>query len=110
MAKQRLKNEAVPRIGQVNVLLVDDRPDGLLALQAVLEGPEYSLFTASSGPEALQRLREEKFAVILLDVQMPEMDGFETARLIKQRPESRDTPIIFVTAINKETHYVYQGY
>jgi PAS domain S-box-containing protein len=95
---------------KVNILLVDDRPDGLLALEAVLSCPDYNLVSASSGIEALARLLEDDFAVILLDVQMPGMDGFETASLIKGRERCRDTPIIFVTAISKEPLYIYQGY
>jgi signal transduction histidine kinase len=95
---------------KINILLVDDRPDGLLALEAVLDAPEYHLVKASSGPEALSLLEGQDYAVILLDVQMPRMDGFETAKLIKQRPGSMNIPIIFITAINKDPRYVYQGY
>jgi two-component system sensor histidine kinase/response regulator len=94
----------------VDILLVDDRSDGLLALEAVLASPGYNLVKASSGSEALMRISQYDFAVILLDVQMPGMDGFETARQIKQRPESQNIPIIFVTAINKEQQFIHQGY
>src|SRR5262245_22018110 len=94
----------------VDILLVDDRPDGLMALEAVLAAPDYNLVKASSGPEALSRLHGKDFAVILLDVQMPGMDGFETARRIKEQPNSENTPIIFVTAINKEPRYIHEGY
>jgi two-component system cell cycle sensor histidine kinase/response regulator CckA len=94
----------------VNILLVDDRPDGLLALEAVLNDPQYRLLKAASGAEALAILEREGCAVILLDVQMPQMDGFETASLIKRLPGSMNIPIIFITAINKDLRYVYQGY
>src|SRR5271154_6364100 len=100
----------MPELKPINILIVDDRPDGLLAMEAVLRSPDYNLVTASSGPEALAHLSDHAFAVILLDVQMPRMNGFETANLIKRRPESKDTPIIFVTAISKDSRYVYEGY
>src|SRR4051812_37333731 len=80
------------------ILLVDDRPANLLALEAVLEPLRRRLVRASSGEEALKCVLEEDFAVILMDVQMPGLDGFETAALIKQREASRHIPIIFVTA------------
>lgn len=95
---------------KIDILLVDDRPDGLVTLQAVLDSPEYNLVTASSGREALTRLLTKDFAIIILDVQMPEMDGFETASLIKQRERSKYIPIIFVTAISKTPFFVFKGY
>ncbi len=95
---------------RTNILVVDDRPDGLLALEAVLSCDRYNLFKAGSGQEALQHAVFDDFAVILLDVQMPEMDGFETAKLLRENYRSRDTPIIFVTAINKEIRHINQGY
>ena len=82
----------------VNVLLVDDEPANLLALEVVLEPLSASLVRANSGEEALRKLQDTDFAAILLDVRMPGMDGFEAARLIRSRPRSRTTPIIFVTA------------
>ncbi|WP_413561214.1 response regulator [Bdellovibrio sp. HCB209] len=94
----------------VDVLIVDDRMDGLLALQAVLNIPNVNLVKAQSGPEALAVVDNYDFAVILLDVQMPGMDGFETAQRIRQSPRHRQTPIIFVTAINKDDQYIYRGY
>lgn len=95
----------------VNILLVDDRDDGLTALQAVLKQDAYNLVTAKSGAEALNLLSYYDFAVILLDVQMPEMDGFETANRIKQIQNCRYTPILFVTAINSEDrNCIYKGY
>jgi PAS domain S-box-containing protein len=92
------------------VLLVDDRPENLLALEAVLAPLPCRLVTASSGQEALRRLLHDEYALILLDVQMPELDGFETAEYIKRRQKTRTIPIIFVTAISKERHHVFRGY
>ena len=93
-----------------SVLLVDDRPENLLALTAVLEPLDVRLKTAGSGEAALRALLGEDFAVVLLDVQMPGLNGFDTARLIKARERSRHIPIIFLTAINKEDQYVFRGY
>jgi PAS domain S-box-containing protein len=94
----------------VDLLLVDDRAEDLLTLTHVLAGPEYRLTTASSGPEALKRLLEQDFGVILLDVFMPTMDGFELAELIKQRERSQHTPIIFLTAAVSDLPQLYRGY
>jgi len=94
----------------VNVLVVDDQPENLLSMEAVLTSPEIHLVLARSGKEALRAVLEYDFALILMDVQMPLMDGFETAELIRQRERSRLTPIIFVTAINKSDRNMYQGY
>jgi len=88
----------------VNVLIVDDRPDKLLALEAVLEPLGENLVRADSGGEALRQLLKRDFAVVLLDVNMPGMDGFETAQLIRQRRNSADVPIIFLTAMGDEMH------
>jgi PAS domain S-box-containing protein len=93
-----------------NILLVDDRPENLLALEAILEPLEQNLLYAHSGEEALRQLLQNDAAVILLDVQMPIMDGFETARLIKQRERTKYIPIIFVTAISKDEEHVFRGY
>jgi PAS domain S-box-containing protein len=95
---------------KVNVLLVDDHPENLLALEAILDSLGQNLVRATSGAEALRHLLNQDFAVILLDVQMPDMDGFETAALIRQRERSRYTPIIFVTAFNTSDNMVYKGY
>jgi len=94
----------------VNILIVDDQPENLLALAAVLEPLRHRVVQASSGEEALKRLLEDDFAVILLDVQMPGLDGFETAEYIKRRERTRQVPIIFLTAIDKEIHHVFRGY
>ena len=95
---------------KVNILLVDDRPENLLALEAILDPLGQTLVRANSGEEALKHLLTREFAVILLDVQMPGMNGFDTARLIKARERSRHIPIIFLTAISKEEAYVFEGY
>jgi serine phosphatase RsbU (regulator of sigma subunit) len=93
-----------------NVLLVDDNPRNLLALDVTLNDLPLNLVTASSGTEALRRLLEDDFALILMDVRMPEMDGFETAELIRQRPRSQHTPIIFLTAYANDDLQVFKGY
>jgi signal transduction histidine kinase len=95
---------------RVNLLLVDDRPENLLALQAILEPLGQSLVLAHSGEEALKCVLQREFACILLDVQMPDMNGFDTAQIIKSREKSRYIPIIFLSAINKEDSYVFKGY
>ena len=87
-------------VQKAKILLVDDRPENLLALEAILSALDQTLVRASSGEEALKALLTDDFAVILLDVQMPGMDGFETAAHIKRRERTRDIPIIFLTAIN----------
>jgi len=95
--------------GKVNILIVDDAPDKLLALDTVLADLDERVVTAASGREALRRLLADDFAVVLLDVNMPDLDGFETASLIRQRKRSEHTPIIFITAESDETH-VSRGY
>jgi CheY-like chemotaxis protein len=92
------------------ILLVDDRPDNLLALEAILGSLGQTLVRAASGEEALKALLADDYAVILLDVQMPGMDGFETAAHIKRRERTRDIPIIFLTAINREPQHAFRGY
>lgn len=94
----------------VNILMVDDRPENLIALEAVLLSPHYRLVRANSGEEALKRVLMEDFAIILLDVQMPGLNGFETAKLIKSREKSKNIPIIFITAISQEVEHVLRGY
>ena len=89
---------------------MDDRPQNLVALEAILEPLDQILVKAYSGIEALRCLLKEDYAAILMDVQMPEMDGFETVSLIKSRDRSRHIPIIFITALSKETKFVYRGY
>jgi len=105
----------------VKLLIVDDRPENLLALEATLSNgnpggkspaPEYKLefVRASNGPEALRKILQEEFAAILLDVQMPGMDGYETAELIRKRSQSQHTPIIFLTAVSTSGVNVFHGY
>lgn len=95
---------------RVNILLVDDRPENLLALEAILEPLGQVLVRAKSGPDALRQVLALDFAVMLLDVQMPGMNGFEVAEIIKSRERSRTIPIIFLSAISKEDAYVFKGY
>ncbi|MEO7165107.1 MAG: response regulator, partial [Bdellovibrionia bacterium] len=95
---------------KINILLVDDLLEGLTLLEAVLKNPDYNLVKANSGQEALRCLLDDDFALVLLDVQMPEFNGFEVAKAIKQREKSKDVPIIFVTAIHKDSDYVNMGY
>ncbi len=94
---------------RINILVVDDVPDKLIALEAILEDLGHNIVAVQSGREALRQLLFQDFALILLDVNMPEMDGFETAALIRQRPRSEHTPIIFITGFSDETH-VSRGY
>jgi PAS domain S-box-containing protein len=103
-----MKPEVVERPSRV--LIVDDRPDNLLALEAVLEPLGVPLVRASSGKAALSALVQGEFAVILLDVMMPELDGLETAGLIRQRERSAHVPIIFFTALALEADRVFEGY
>lgn len=92
------------------VLMVDDQPANLVSLEAILETEGRTLLKAHSGPEALKLLLKEDVSLVLLDVQMPGMDGFEVAELMRQRKDTQNIPIIFVTAISKEKKYVFQGY
>src|SRR6185369_9706375 len=94
----------------VDILIVDDRPDHLLAIETILSATDYNLVRAASGQEALRRILERDFAVILVDVVMPGMDGFELATTIKQRERSRYTPIIFLTAGSSDINFIYRGY
>jgi len=95
---------------RIKILLVDDQPDNLLSAEAVLESLGEDIVKAPSGREALRQLLDHDFAVILLDVMMPGMDGFETATLIRQRDRSRHTPIIFLTALGKSEEHLIRGY
>jgi two-component system sensor histidine kinase/response regulator len=101
---------SVPPDDRVNILLVDDQPANLIAMEAMLQGLGQNLIKAESGLEALKWLLTHEFAVILLDVKMPEMDGFETAALIRQRDRSRHTPIIFLTANDASQTQAVRGY
>jgi two-component system, sensor histidine kinase and response regulator len=100
---------AAPRALKPNILVVDDRKENLLATEKVLRPLHANIFKASSGNEALSLILRNKFAVVLLDVQMPEMDGFETAMLMQEHESMKGVPIIFVTAISKEERYASQA-
>ncbi len=98
-------------LAQANILIVDDRPDNLFVLETVLkDSPEYNVVSATSGQEAIEHVKNMDFALILLDIQMPVMDGFQTAAKIKSMDRGRDIPIIMVTAIYKEDPHVLKGY
>jgi CheY-like chemotaxis protein len=97
-------------IGTPKVLLVDDRRDNLIALEAILQGLPVEPVAVDSGESALKQLLLDDFAVILLDAQMPEMDGFETAHHIKQRERTRHVPIIFLTAADWDAQLALRGY
>ena len=106
------ENSAPPHMAndeKVNILVVDDLPEKLLVFETILEDLGQNVVTARSGREALRHLLEREFAVILLDVNMPDMDGFETAAMIRSRRQTAHTPIIFVTAFSDEMHTA-QGY
>ncbi len=95
---------------KTSILIVDDREENLLVLEELLDDFDLNIIKARSGSEALERLLEYSFALILMDVQMPGMDGFETAELMRGTARTRDVPIIFVTAINKEEKHIFKGY
>ena len=94
----------------MDILIVDDKPANLLALRKLLGRPGLNIVEATGGNDALSLILEYDFALILLDVQMPDMDGFETAELIRGNEETKHIPIIFVTAISKDQKYVFKGY
>jgi CheY-like chemotaxis protein len=93
-----------------NVLLVDDIPENLVALEAVLEDLPCQLVSASSGADALAKLLKQEFALVLLDVQMPEMDGFEVAEIMRSNKRTMNVPIIFVTANSRDDRNMRRGY
>lgn len=100
-----------PTTRQINLLLVDDHPSNLIALEAVLSDDDtYNLILAHSGSEAIELMKKHEIALVLLDVQMPEMDGFETARRMKAMEGYRDIPIIFITAVYNEDPFIKKGY
>jgi CheY-like chemotaxis protein len=101
---------AHPVADKAKILLVDDREENLVALEAILGSLDHALVAVRSGEAALKALLTNEFAVILLDVVMPGMDGFETATHIKRRAKTRDIPIIFLTAVNAEPDYAFRGY
>ncbi|WP_186278745.1 EAL domain-containing protein [Lysinibacillus sp. BW-2-10] len=95
---------------KINILIVDDRPENLLALEAILDEEEYNLIKAFSGEEALRFLLQYDFAAILLDVQMPGMDGFTTAKFIRAREKTKNIPILFITANYMDSEHIFMGY
>ncbi len=94
----------------IKILLVDDRPENLISLESMLENGCRTIIKANSGNEALKLALENEIALILLDVQMPDMDGFEVARLLKENSRTKDISIIFVTALSKDEKFTIQGY
>src|SRR4051812_40640352 len=94
----------------VDILIVDDRPEDLLVIENILTNPSYNLVRAQSGHDALRRLLARDFAVVLVDVCMPMIDGFELATMIRQRERSKHTPIIFLTAGGSDISFIYRGY
>ncbi|HEV8541039.1 MAG TPA: ATP-binding protein [Verrucomicrobiae bacterium] len=105
-----LTNSASPKSDAVNILMVDDSPDKLLAMESVLADLGQNLVKVNSGEEALRILLKQEFALILLDVNMPRMDGFETAQMIRRRRSLEHIPIIFVTALSTTDADVFKGY
>ncbi len=95
---------------KINILIVDDKPENLLSFRLSLKNPELNIITAESGNDALSLILEYDFSLVLLDVHMPEMDGFETAKLIRSIEKTKQVPIIFVTAICKENKHISKGY
>lgn len=96
--------------GRAGILLVDDMEDNLLALEAVLASLNEPLVRARSGEEAMKALLRQRFAVVLLDIRMPGMDGFETAAHIKRLDQTKDVPIIFLTGTDADAGYTFRGY
>jgi two-component system sensor histidine kinase/response regulator len=94
----------------LNILLVDDKPENLLALEQILKHPDRQLYRAGSGNEALRLLLRHEFAIVLLDVEMPEMDGYETAQIMRSEERTRAVPIIFVTAGDHSEQRTFRGY
>src|SRR3984957_7798289 len=105
-----LMQEPSPATIRANVLIVDDREGNLVALEAILHPLGQNVVRAKSGTDALRHLLKDEFALILMDVQMPDLNGFETTNLIKSRLKCRYIPIIFITAVSTELKYVYRGY
>jgi len=93
-----------------NILIVDDTKANLISLEAILEGEDLNVMTVSNGNDALKILLKGKIDIILLDVQMPGMNGFEVAELMRANNKTKNIPIIFITAINKEEEYIFKGY
>ena len=95
---------------KASILIVDDRQENLLSLEALLLDESINIFKANSGEEALSLMIDNDFSLVLMDVQMPGMDGFEVANLMRGMKKTRNIPIIFVTAISKDQSYIFKGY
>jgi len=106
----RKKKTVMIQAEKFHILIVDDHPENLLALESILENPDLNILKASSGNEALGVLLDYDISLVLLDVQMPGMDGFETAELMRSNERTKNIPIIFVTAISKQRKHIFKGY
>lgn len=95
---------------QNNILIVDDRPENLLSLTAMFDDLDINIVSASSGNEALTLLLQHDFSLVFLDVQMPDMNGFEVAELMRANKRTKSIPIIFVTALSKDQEHIFKGY
>jgi PAS domain S-box-containing protein len=109
-AERAAADGAGPEVVPAKILVVDDDGRNLFAVEEMLRGPGIEIVLADSGEDALRRVLQEDFAVILLDVQMPRIDGFEVASLVRSRPRSSRVPIIFLTAFNKDDLHIFRGY
>ena len=109
---QRPKAQALVNFdhGPINILIVDDEPKNLTVLEAVLDDPGYRLVRAETADQALLALVVEEFALLILDIRMPGMTGFELAQMIKERKKTAGVPIIFLTAYFNEDQHVLEGY
>lgn len=92
------------------ILIVDDRPENIFALKSILERNGFGVDTAESGKQALKKVMDNTYSLVLLDVQMPDIDGFEVAELMRDHPRSKETPIIFLSAVSKEKEFITRGY
>jgi PleD family two-component response regulator len=101
---------ALHRMTPINILIVDDREENIIALEALLKRSDIRLLTTTSPNEALKIAWENHISIALVDVQMPEMDGFELVEMLKSNPRTRDILVIFVTAISKESKYAVKGF
>lgn len=105
-----MKKDTLNKTEKLNILIADDKLENLIVLEALIQSPELNIVKARSGNEALRLMLKYEFALVLLDVQMPDMDGFETAKRIRNGKKTKHIPIIFVTATNKDQKFVFEGY
>src|SRR6185312_14215681 len=106
-----VKQEIIKNKAGINILVVDDREDNLLSIEAILEKDYYNIFKANSGKAALKILLQRyDFSLILMDVQMPDLNGLETATIIYERDKLKSIPIIFITAYSNDEEYIFRGY